>query len=537
MSNAGGIMMAANNFLQGATAGRIRAYEQRENQKLQKLNQLYQYMTNVCPTLTPEGQNKAMAIYSRAIGAETLGAMDQGGKGKKGKQGEDQQPGNVHAHFTSILKDIATGMVGGKMPKGAQDVDPHAVMGQIAGIASDPKFNKAGVLKTHTEAMEKSLEGYQGYYEGAAAKLAPHLQALANAGLSSEAAEARTNYLSPYPQAPKVGSPEYYTQRWSEMGRSPAQTPPPPPSGPTGTARQMFDQQMGVPGAAPQQQQQQGPPPSAPNGRVLSPTELMIAQNAGVSGPMEKLEYEGPDGKLVQLQGQRILLPDGAAYFDGSGQQIPVDASKIRKASLTEPRQPTYQHGTMTAGKDVTLEDGTKVKKGQLVDYRITNESGAKPEILGLARQPAVRAGAGESAASKKWDRQVKMYDALATIIEETDARGGLSSYDAKGNAKPLEGAALARAIVEHARQYYRGNPKVAQYIPDIIDWANAEARKGTIKGDALSFVKDQAAQSQDQKDKADMQGQFTSMQEDFISALENLDGGGGGGTTPISDK
>jgi len=37
------------------------------------------------------------------------------------------------------------------------------------------------------------------------------------------------------------------------------------------------------------------------------------------------------------------------------------------------------------------------------------------------------------------------MYDALATIIEETDARGGLSSYDAKGNAKPLEGAALAR--------------------------------------------------------------------------------------------
>lgn len=219
-------MMAANAFIQSAAKARTQQFEQKENQKLQNINRLNQYMTQVYPTLTPDGQKQAMALYSRAIGQETLGAIDSKGKDK----GADKQQG-IGVHFTNALKDLATGMVGGKLPKGAPDVDTNSVIGQLALISSNPKFTREGAISENTKQIEAKLNGFSGNQEEAMRLIAPHLQAIS--GLDPERAKAaRENYLGGYQPAPAQGTPEWYAEQQRKQPTSKDLASPPGPDEP-----------------------------------------------------------------------------------------------------------------------------------------------------------------------------------------------------------------------------------------------------------------------------------------------------------------
>ncbi len=71
VSTVGGIASAATAFLQGAAQGRIRKYEQQENEKISGWNQLNSYMQNSVignPNIDAEGQAAAQRVYAQTMG-------------------------------------------------------------------------------------------------------------------------------------------------------------------------------------------------------------------------------------------------------------------------------------------------------------------------------------------------------------------------------------------------------------------------------------------------------------------------------------
>ena len=141
-------------FLQGMAQSRIRAFQMKENEKIQKLQKLNSFMMYIDknPDLSPEDKNKAQQMYFKALGTDITASTAKGGKGDKG-----QQQGIQH-HFADIIKQVALGAVGGKLPKGVKNVDPDAVIGQISGILFDPNgkpkqpYNPVAQSITQTEA-------------------------------------------------------------------------------------------------------------------------------------------------------------------------------------------------------------------------------------------------------------------------------------------------------------------------------------------------------------------------------------------------
>src|SRR5260221_989402 len=124
-------------FLGGIAKGRIAAYQKKELDRVEKMNRLISYVNQIeaDPRLTKEAKAAAAQKLSQAMGTDILQAAGKGGKG-------GDQPG-PHGHVVNILRDLATGMVGGKMPKGTKDVgDLNAVIGDIYGSIYDGKTGK-----------------------------------------------------------------------------------------------------------------------------------------------------------------------------------------------------------------------------------------------------------------------------------------------------------------------------------------------------------------------------------------------------------
>ena len=262
----------------------------------------------------------------------------------------------------------------------------------------------------------------------------------------------------------------------------------------------------------------------------------MIAEMAGQLQPPRNIEFEGPDGKTVRMEARVINLPQsGPIVIDLSGNPVPVAASKIRAASTTAPRTPTFTHGEATADRDMKLPDGSMVKKGQVYTWRQANEEGAKREITGAGRQPQPRPGRAtpqETAANRKLDRQIATLDAIGKVMQQTIAKGGF--VDNKGNL--LEGAALARAIPQQISRFYKDDPSVMKYLPDITNWVNEEARKGSLKGDIVNNIQTHGTQLQQEKEKLQTSQKLDAIQNQLYDSMFG-DTGGGSSITIDPDK
>jgi hypothetical protein len=543
MSKAGGIMMAANNFIQGATAGRIRSYEQRENQKLQKLNQLNQYMANVYPTLTPDGQKQAMQIYSRAIGAETLGAMDQGGKGKKGKQGEDQQPGNVHAHFTSILKDIATGMVGGKMPKGAPDVDMHSVIGNLAMIAQDPKNTREGVINSSLSQIDEISKrlppgATDQDFIGATKTQWSTLTGLDPDRSQREQATRRSAYPAPMTPTEKFENRAY---ELLEQQGAPQRKPPGPPSGPlepgtaspAGSARKMFDQQMGVSGAT----QEKGPPPAAPPMSPYDQAALSYAQKKWFPKPenLKDVRLKLADGSEVPgLEDPQATDPRKRFTDERTGE--PIDPSTIKdvnpratpaESTAKEDRETAYQayaeknkldwkaltatqkedawgqwNVKMTDAKQILTDPGTTAFMGQaaLTNPQILSAMGGgmgtaamRRAVINSMAAQAKAAGITPGDLAENWIAVAANKTSLNRLTTQADYTTALSNFldgqldrlVSRAKDVGLTDNRYANRSINWFKQNMAGNPKISPYL-QIVNAAQTEAA-GILGNRAMS--------------------------------------------------
>jgi hypothetical protein len=233
--------MAGTAFLSGASEARKRSFEQKENEKSQKLARLNQYITTVVqnPDLTDEAKQYAIQQYSRALGGEILGADSGGGKGKGGKKGKGGEQQGLAGHFTSILKEVATGMTGGKTPKGMQDIDLHTVIGNIAAEIQNPKYSREGVIATNMTGIESALKALPptATQEDAVQAIRPYLQQIEKVD-PQRANAVRNDYLGGYRPGPAIVSEADIRNR--AMGQltgkqgaapSPGVTAPNPPPG------------------------------------------------------------------------------------------------------------------------------------------------------------------------------------------------------------------------------------------------------------------------------------------------------------------
>src|ERR1035441_273723 len=101
-SKATSLGFLANKFIKGAAEGRIKAFEQQENQKIQKLQVLQGYVSqiNSDPNLTAEAKQVALNKYAQVMGQYGLDAAGKpsGGKGGGKDGGKDGAGGGVQGH-------------------------------------------------------------------------------------------------------------------------------------------------------------------------------------------------------------------------------------------------------------------------------------------------------------------------------------------------------------------------------------------------------------------------------------------------------
>jgi hypothetical protein len=372
----------ASKFIRGATEGRIKAFQQQENSKVRNLNVLQQYVKTVYedPNMTEEAKQYALQQYSRALGATTLDAAGgagggKGGKGgKKGQQpsgggGGEAKPGDIKGHITNIVKDLATGMTGGKMPKGG-NINPQEIIGNIYAEISQPKYQKQGIVENNVGNIQNALKALPpGTSQEEAMKAAfPHLQQIERQD-PKRADSLRQDIASQYQPAPKVGSEQYYLDRaMKSLGDSAAggglQGPPGPPAPPPLTASSLADFKLAK--------------------------KVEEKQITGLT----------PDGKKIgPTVGYQVTIPGrGISWYAPDDQGNPVLVNGVREVGLAQ--QAEVKLGPVIAApagmKDAygkPIPEGSGVKYGTMGDltgyFRTVHKDLAKGnDIMGSSAPP-----------------------------------------------------------------------------------------------------------------------------------------------------
>lgn len=210
-----GIAYVAMEFLKGIKSGRLQNMEKQENERLKGLQSLYSHAQQVWadPNASEEDKKLAMNEYSRALGATGLAQMGGSGKGK-GKKSADEYPskdGQVvgdgssplgvdpKKHFTNIMKDVFTGMVGGKAPpKG--DVNFTESIGRITSSMNERKQQYDQLAAQATQQLQQMSGRNQTEVQHA---MMPIFQQMAKLR-PKDAAEFQQQALSGFVQAPDV---------------------------------------------------------------------------------------------------------------------------------------------------------------------------------------------------------------------------------------------------------------------------------------------------------------------------------------------
>ena len=542
-------------FVEGIRKGRIAKFAQQEQQKNQQwqnfrgfVNDLYQD-----PDLNEAAKREISSTFYRTYGEAGKSEMEDAAKGSKGKgkKGSDSSdPKNKHAILQHVASTLFDGMTGGKPPsKGGPNFaevqrDLHAKFYNPDGSIK-PEYSKTKSLSEITQKYGEAAKGAstEQQQQQAVASLFPNLVSQF-AGNVREAAEYQKSIL---PTLPKAGSQEDIMQQWGRIGQpatgSPAAPPPSPQNNSTSqrgpASRPATPVPLGTligPPASPAVQSANpaaGPasaatPPTAPYGKVLSPAEMYISQIAGMAEPLEQLEYDGPDGRPVRVRGREIILPSGAGYYDASGRQIPIDPSRIRKGTTTEPRQPraptTEERVSEEAAEAYRAHH--KMNPGTPLDGAQTEDAIAewKARMASATRRPA--ASRQESAATIEAGRKVKAMEAISKVIEQTPMPADMSATQ------------FAEYLRQHIEQYYKNDNAVSPYSAEIYNWINEEARKGTFKdpGALKALIQGATGQARQEHQAAKTQDKIDNLSQQVQSNIDEIMGGQGGGAPQTAE-
>ena len=306
-SKAGGIAKIFTEFVGGAAQGRIRKFSMEQNEKLKNIAILGQYIQSVesDPNLTDEAKAYARQKYFESLGMETLQAFGgEKGKGKKGKGGD--QPQGVMGHLGNILKEAATGMVGGQMPKGAPNVNPQEIIGNIYSTISQPQYSIKAVSGQYASQVNEILKKYPPGTPPETVNADPELRAKFNewSRVDPQGAQSFSQMAAQaYPSAPSTAAE---MQTLAGIGKPAAGGGTPPP-GPPATAQ---------PGAKPQG--------IGFTGVTLTGDQRQAAERMKRIRPGEDWEIDG-----TRIRGSIIDLSDRAAFFDQNNREVSVDIGKL----------------------------------------------------------------------------------------------------------------------------------------------------------------------------------------------------------------
>jgi hypothetical protein len=539
-----------------------------QNERLKNIAILGQYVQSVesDPTKTDEYKALVRQKYFSALGMETLKSFDgqKGGKGKKGKGGAgDQQQQGPEGMVAGILKHVATGLVGGEMPKGAPDVNPHELIGQMEAEyhGNQNKYSVQGII-------DQSLGGIQGALkalpqdatqEDALTAIGPHLQAIQRVD-PARAESIRKDFLGRYQPAPPVGSTAAYLRDYMRSQQTqppqrgapapapnatPGQPPEvpqpsapgqgvPPPQPPTGSAPPQpsppSNAQPGVGSQAGEPSTQAGPPaPAGPGAqKTFDRTEWFLANAAGLAQKQEQFEY-GPANHPTRFNGQFVNTPEGVSgYYYPNGQPVPVDPSEVRKASTTEPREPRAPRWTT----EHPVQDPNSKTGWSL--YSRNEDTGEEHLRTGAPKPASERPVRGPvvSATSKLAERKINVAEAISKILSQTLQPTPLK--DAKGKETPITGTAWAKWYMDHVKDFYGKDKAVAPYLAEIQAWFTDQGRRETYKdpnalwqGVVAAGEKAQGELQQSQtNDKLDsMQQKFNDLDTEILGAPTSTGG------------
>ena len=364
----------ASKFIQGASQGRVKAFEAKENQKVQEFNSFQGKIKSIYPSLTPAGQQKALQILSRTMGTEIIQAAEGGekGKGKKGKQGEEGQ--GMLGHIKNFAKELGTGMTGGATPKGA---DIHDVAKANVALMNElydenglkPQYSREGVLAENTKQIQEIAKrlppgSHMGEFEQAASV---PFQNLINNGLGDEAQQLKAHFGGIYMPAPR--SPMEGLQYDVFRPTPPSQTPPGPPSagigpvktsiGTGGTPQSMHSLEFsGKPAPPPEppemlRRPSEVGPPNVSGAQLRSPREAAMEQiTQSFYGPIKQVwlgDPNNPSRSQIQVVRNPRFESGGIPYYQyPDGRPVPRELTQgmgEMTAPHFAPRDPVQKIG------------------------------------------------------------------------------------------------------------------------------------------------------------------------------------------------
>ena len=259
---------------------------------------------------------------------ETLKSFDEkGGKGKKGKGGAgDQQQQGPAGMIAGVLKHVATGLVGGEMPKGAPDVNPHELIGQMEAEyhGNQDKYSVQAVSGKYASQVNDILKKYPPGTPPETVNADPELRAKFTewSRVDPQGAQSFSQMAAQsYPTAPSTAAE---MQTLAGVGKPAAGGGTPPP-GPPATAQ---------PGAKPQG--------IGFTGVTLTGDQRQAAERMKRVRPGEDWEIDGN-----RIRGNIIDLPDRAAFFDQNNREVSVDIGKlipyqgVQMRNIVNPNDPT----------------------------------------------------------------------------------------------------------------------------------------------------------------------------------------------------
>jgi hypothetical protein len=322
-------------FLEGMQTGRVRAFENAERQRFNKLQTLNGYYASqqqrfARGDISKEAMDKVDSIYWKAVGnyggVELSGGEDQGkkkaGQGQsKKKAGQDQSQEQalspVH-HVTNIARGIFTGLAGGKL---SPSVDIGDAMLQMHDAVYDksgavlPQYDAPKLVADAQAGLEKAAGTLAGKtWQDAAPLLQPYFNKLDQLN-PQVGARARSDYQARFQSAPPPGSADAVRQQVMAEWAAPTASSPLGTLNYTPVPRALF-----------------GPP-------LLDSPQLSRLQIGGFVRKEGNIEITGADGKKSQAEGMRVNIPNRGEFWytrDQDGQPQPVNGA-VREIGTASP--------------------------------------------------------------------------------------------------------------------------------------------------------------------------------------------------------
>jgi hypothetical protein len=489
-SRAGGIAYYAKSFMDGLAQGRAKAYATEQLNRVRTINSVNAQLA----AMDTEDLNDEGRKVLRQAGAVTLAypiaEATQPKKGKKGKGGGttfDQEGGVIPSGGgdekqqplgLKILHELSVGVLGGKLPKGYDKIDPRAVLGYVRTTLyqADGTLKPEYSQKAYTEKLTAETAGKQNAAIAQSAELMKKatsqeearaigqqaLPGLLAAGIPANQAQFILESQSgAFRERPKVGSPEYTAAEHQRLFA-------PMPSGPKPAEGAMArpgtpEAQAPMPGAPKPAEGAMGAQAGPPAEYQFRPEEWAFLQQTkyNTEAP-QQVVIPGADGKKEFGWAQKVTVPGKPfGWYDPiSGKQLTNPGIRPATKADDPAHGQAFEVGSKSGNVMAVFHPDTN-------KFDITDIPGAKREL------------ASPRPASARQQRDLRKLAASEFLSEIITSDGWVNPTGPDG--KLLEGRALMKYRLDFAKKHFSHDPRYKHLYTDMEMELLEHFRKGEL--------------------------------------------------------